>query len=89
MVLSDQKLWVFAGYDGSKRWALANVLANQTFLYISPFQTAYFHVPNLIVLDATLKRDKGDSDWNGVQNIMLLTRLGRIRAGFLNKIQNK
>jgi hypothetical protein len=44
---------------------------------------------NLIVIDATLERDKNDSDWSGVQNIMLLTRLGRIRAGFLNEMRNK
>jgi hypothetical protein len=33
MVLSNEKLWVFAGYDGGKRWVLANVLANQTFVF--------------------------------------------------------
>ena len=27
----NQKLWVFAGYDGSKRWAFNQVLANQVF----------------------------------------------------------
>jgi hypothetical protein len=55
IALSSQKLWVFAGYVNNKRWVLANVLANQTSLF--EVQTAYFHVLNLIVIDATLKRD--------------------------------
>ena len=41
--------------------------------YKARFRRRSLHVPNLIVLDATLERDKNGSDSNGAPNTMLLT----------------